>query len=186
MASLTAEKVRKMTEAGRYGDGGGLYFLVSPGGSRSWIQRIRIDGNRTDKGLGGFPAVTLTEARHKAAANRVAVAEGRNPWDAEERQRKARLESLKTVPTFEEAARKVHALNMARWKNGKHTVSWMQSLERHAFPALGDMRLDEITRADALDVLTPIWTKTPETARRVRHRIRVTFKWAMSYGVRGR
>ena len=72
MASLTAEKVRGLRDKGRYGDGGGLYLYLAPGGTKSWVLRVREDGRRTDKGLGGYPAVSLTAARKAAEAYRVA------------------------------------------------------------------------------------------------------------------
>ena len=56
------------------------------------------------------------------------------------------------------------------------------ALERYAFPAFGDSRIDRITRADVLAVLTPIWTAKPEAARRLRRMIRTTFAYAMAHG----
>ena len=57
---LTAAEVRAITKPGRHADGGTLYLFVTPGGSKSWVQRLTIDGRRCDLGLGGWP---LT-ARH--------------------------------------------------------------------------------------------------------------------------
>ena len=59
MANLSAAKVHAIGTRGRYGDGGGLYLNVSNSGSKSWVQRITIDGRRRDIGLGGYPAVSL-------------------------------------------------------------------------------------------------------------------------------
>ena len=58
----------------------------------------------------------------------------------------------------------------------------MQTLERHAFPTLGAMPVHRIRQADVLRVLEPIWTKKPETARRVRQRIRTVLAWALAQG----
>lgn len=58
----------------------------------------------------------------------------------------------------------------------------MQQLERHAFPILGKMRVDQIGREDVLRVLTPIWASKPETGRKVRQRIRAILSWAMAHG----
>ena len=156
-----------------HGDGAGLYLRVASGGSRQWIQRITIDGKRRDLGLGGFPAVSLARARQVAHANRSTVAEGRDPL-AEKRRAK--------LPTFGEAARKVHEANLPRWRNGKHTANWMTTLVRHALPVIGDMPVDRIGREDVLRVLTPIWTAKPETARRVRQRIRAVLRWCQAHG----
>ena len=48
-------------------------------------------------------------------------------------------------------------------------------------PALGNKPLNRIDRGDVLQVLTPIWTTRPETARRVRQRMRTVFRWAMAH-----
>lgn len=172
MAQLTAAKVRAVTEPGRYGDGAGLYLTVAPAGSKSWVQRIMINGRRRDLGLGGYPAVSLAHARSVAAANRTAVAEGRDPIQEKRRP---------STPTFQQAARQVHAANLPRWKNRRHAASWLQTLERHAFPILGDLPVDRITKSDVLAVLTPIWSSRQETARRVRQRIRAVMRWAMAH-----
>ena len=174
VANLTAAKVRAITEPGKHGDGRGLYLQVAGGGSKAWVQRITIEGRRRDIGLGGFPAVSLAKARQLADANRAAVAEGRDPIAEKRRAR---------TPTFREAAVTVHEANLPRWRNGKHTIGWMQSLERHAFPVLGRMRVDRIERADVLSVLTPIWGTKPETARRVRQRIRAVLRWCLAHGL---
>ena len=43
------------------------------------------------------------------------------------------------------------------------------------------MPIDRIDQGDVLEVLKPIWTEIPETARRVRQRMRTVFRWAMSH-----
>ena len=177
MPKLTAAKAKALTTPGMHGDAEGLYLSVSRSGSRSWLQRISIDGRRREIGLGPFPAIGLAQARTLAAANRTAVAEGRNPLaEKQEAKRKA------AIPTFRQAAERTFEANKPRWRNGKHTASWWQTLERHAFPILGDMPVDRIGREDVLQVLTPIWGVRMETARRVRQRIRTILRWCMAHG----
>ena len=172
MTALTAARVKALTKPGMHHDGRGLYLRVAPGGSKGWMLRATIDGRRRDIGLGGYTAVSLARARQLAGGHRLAVAEGRDPL-AEKRRA--------ATPTFAEAAVKVHEANLPRWKNGKHTAQWLSTLERYAFPTIGKMSLDRVTRRDVLAVLTPIWTTKPETARRVRQRIRTVLKWAMAH-----
>ena len=171
--ALTAAKAKALSEPGMHNDQRALYLRVAKGGSKGWILRIAIDGRRRDIGLGGYPAVSLAKARQLADAHRLAVAEGRDPL-AEKRRA--------ATPTFAEAAVKVHEANLPRWKNGKHTAQWLSTLERYAFPTIGKMSLDRITRRDVLAVLTPIWSAKPETARRVRQRIRTVLKWGQAHG----
>ena len=171
--TLSATRVKALKEPGRHSDGGGLHLYISKAGRKSWVLRMTIDGRRRDMGLGGFPSVSLARAREKAADSRAAVAEGRDPL-AEKR--------APAMPTFREAAIAVHEANKPRWRNARHIASWIQTLERHAMPTLSNTPLDRINRGDVLGVLTPIWTTRPETARRVRQRMRTVFRWAMAHG----
>ena len=173
MARLTAARVKTLSKPGRYGDGDGLYLNIAPGGSKSWVQRITMEGRRRDMGLGGYPAVSLARARRRVADNRAAVADGRDILS--ERRRPA-------TPTFREAALTVHETNRPRWRSAKQTRNWIQTLERHAMPTLADIPVDRIGREEVLGVLTPIWTTRPETARRVRQRIRTVLRWSMAHG----
>ena len=88
------------------------------------------------------------------------------------------------IPTFEEAARSVHAAHAASWKNRKHAAQWINTIAEYVFPALGDRRVDHIDTPDVLRVLSPIWLAKPETARRVRQRIRTVLDWAKAAGYR--
>ena len=172
MAGLTAAKVKAIKKPGMHGDGNGLYLRVTGSGSRSWMQRIVIRGRRRDLGLGSYPAIGLAEARALALANKALVTAGRDPLAERHRA---------NVPTFREAATKVYEANLPRWRNGKHTVNWWGSLERHAFPVIGDVKVDQIRRSDVLAVLEPIWAVRPETARRVRQRIRTILRWCEAH-----
>ena len=169
---LSATRAKALKEPGRYSDGGGLHLYISKAGRKSWVLRITIEGRRRDIGLGGYPSVSLAKAREKAGNHRAAIADGRDPL-ADKR--------APATPSFREAASAVHEANEPRWRNAKHSASWMQTLERHAMPALGSTPVDRIDRGDVLRVLTPIWATRPETARRIRQRMRTVFRWAMAH-----
>lgn len=175
---LTARLVATVTQPGKYHDGGGLglYLRVTPGGSRQWVQRIVINGKRCELGLGSPPVVTLAKAREEALQNKRHAREGRNPL--QERREAA------AVMTFEAAARKVHEMHAPTWRNAKHRLDFIRSLEAYAFPTIGARRVADITPADVLAVLSSIWTTKPETARRVRQRIGTVMKWAVAQGWR--
>ena len=174
MATLTAAKIKNISDPGMYGDGGTLYLRVAPGGSKSWIQRLTIEGKRCDIGLGGYPLTSLAEARDKAFENRKAARGGGDPL-AEKR--KARM------PTFREAAQNTFDANRPRWRSEKVAAKWWQAMEKHAFPNLGNKRVDRIGRDDVLRVLTPLWTSRPEQARKLRQSIRSTLSWAQAHGL---
>ena len=173
MRRISAAEAKSIAQSGRYRAGETLFLNVAPGGSKSWVQRLTIDGRRRDIGLGGYPLVSLAEAREAALENRKLARAGGDPL-AEKRRRR--------TPTFREAANAVHEANRPRWRNDHHIASWMQTLERHAFPILGDMAVDRIDREDVLGVLAPIWGEKQETARRVRQRIRTVLRWCQAHG----
>lgn len=174
--ALSAAFVRTVTEPGKYVDGHGLFLKVDASGARRWVQRIVIRGKRTEMGLGSYPLVSLTEAREAAFANRKLARVGGDPL-AEKRREKA-------VPSFEEAARKVYDLHKPSWRNAKHAAQFISTLETYAFPRMGKTKVSDVTTADVLAVLTPIWLDKAETARRVRQRIGTVMKWAVAKGWR--
>ncbi len=173
MGRLTVAKAKSIQKPGIHGDGATLFLRVAAGGSKSWVQRLTIDAKRRDIGLGGFPLVSLAEAREAAFRNRKLARTGGDPL-AEKRKAK--------TPTFRQATEKTHETLKPRWRNDHHAISWIQTLQRHAFPVLGDMPVDRIGREDVLRVLTPIWGTRVETARRVRQRIRTVLRWCEAHG----
>ena len=174
--ALTPAFVRNVSRAGRYCDGNGLYLDVRPTGSRGWIQRLTIRGRRTELGLGGFPLVSLKEAREQAFANRKLARAGGDPLA--ERWRAA------SMPTFAEAARQVRDQLQPGWRSPKHGRLWLSSLERHAFPRIGGMPVSEVTSGDVIGILAPIWHEKAVTAQRLRQRIRAVMEWAVAMDLR--
>ena len=176
MGELTALRVKNETASGRHRDGEGLYLNIKPTGAKSWVQRIVVDGKRRDIGLGGYPSVSLAEARKVAVANKGGVKEqGKTKKAKEAKIRKS------TTPTFREAAQSFFDLKSTTWKNEKVKKNWTQRSNRYIFPIIGDLPVDTIARIDVLAVLTPIWTAKPETGRKVREIVRDVLDWAVDH-----
>ena len=180
---LTARQVEKLVEPGTYADGEGLTLRVSASGKRRWVLRLTVDGQRTNVGLGSYPRVGLAEARRKAEENRRTVREGVNPI-TEKRTTREAAQAKAAIPTFKEASLDVIELRRPMWSNERHGKQWVESLTNHAFPVIGNKRIDEITSADVLAVLTPIWNDKAETATRVKQRMEVILDWAIAAGYR--
>jgi integrase len=139
---------------------------------------VQANGKRRDIGLGSAADVSLAEARAAVVDVRRAIREGRDPV-AEKRARKA-----ERIPTFREAALRVHAEHTPSWRNPKHAAQWLSTLERHVFPELGNMLVSDVSGPMVRDVLSKIWLVLPETARRVRQRIGTVLDWAHAKGWR--
>ncbi len=174
MEKFTAARAKSLKTPGRYRAGDTLYLNISPSGAKSWVQRLAINGVRRDIGLGSFSLVSLAEAREKAHENRRAARIEKRDILAEKRRAK--------MPTFREAAHKVYEANKPRWRAEKHAKNWIQIVSKYAFPAIGDMRIDEIDREAVLRILTPIWSTKSETARKLRQKIRSVMQWAQAHG----
>ena len=173
---LNARVAATVTKPGRHGDGNGLYLLVKPSGAKSWVLRTVVRGRRCDIGLGGYPLVSLAEARAAAFDNRKLARTGGDPLA---------LKRRPDIPVFEDAARTVIEIHKPTWRDGgKSAGQWESSLRQYAFPRLGAKRMDTITTADVMAVLLPIWTAKAETARRVRQRISAVMKWSVAQGYR--
>ena len=122
MGKLTALSAKNLTKPGRHGDADGLYLNIAASGSKSWVQRIVVDGRRRDIGLGSYSAVSLAQARTLAAANRSTVADGRDPLSEKREARDAARQPAPSVPTFAEAANRVIELRRPTWSNPKHAA----------------------------------------------------------------
>ena len=183
MANLTAQQIKEIDRPGKYSDGRGLLLVVSPAGTKSWAQRITVDGKRIDRGLGSFPKVSLSRAREIADRNRAAVKQGRNPWTETRKPAVTVSERLAAIPTFRQAAQTVHDLNVDEW--GAATAKrWIRRLELHAMPTFGDARVDEITRSEIAAMLGPLRRRNHETARKVRQAMTKVFRWAVAHEYR--
>ena len=169
--ALSAAFIRS-APPGRHADGNGLYLFVQPSRTRSWIQRLLVRGRRRELGLGSVALVPLAEAREKALANRKLARQGGDPL-AEKRRAEG-------IPTFAEAAMRVLEQKEGGWRNPRHPREWMSSLRRFAFPRIGKMPVSEVTSADVLEILTPLWHRKVSTAKRVRQRLRAVLEWAVA------
>lgn len=176
---LTPVSIKAKKAPGRYADGNGLYLVVDPSGAKRWIWRgiVPAHDKRCDLGLGNVDVVPLSEARREALECRRKARQGDDLIAARRQQRRV-------VPTFADAARQVHAEHRKTFRNPKHVADWIASLEADVFPIIGQRPVHTIDSSDILRVLTPVWTRKPETARRLKQRMKVILAWATAAGHR--
>lgn len=185
-AELTALEVKARTTPGMHFVGGvaGLALQVLPTGGRSWVLRIVVGGKRRDMGLGGFPDVTLAGAREAAREARAKVRQGIDPIEQQRSARSALKATMAAALTFEQCAGKYIAAHEAGWRNAKHAQQWRNTLEQHAYPAMGSLLVRDVGLTHVLAVLEPIWRTKTETASRLRGRIESVLDWATARGYR--
>lgn len=174
----------------------GLYLQITPKSGRSWVLRTVVGKRRTDIGLGGYPTVTLAQAREKAREARDKLNRGIDPV-AERKAAKERLiASRRKGMTFEDAVEKALAAKLDAFKNDKHRDQWRNTLVQYAMPVIGSLPLQEIDTAAVLRVLSQevrdkagslegtLWQARTETASRLRGRIEAVLSWATVAGER--
>lgn len=162
----------------------GLYLQITPKGGKTWILRAAMAGRRAEIGLGGFPTVTLGQARDKAREARDKIERGVDPMAERKAARDALAAAERKGLTFAEAANRCLDAKLDAYRNEKHRYQWRATLEQLAFPVLGKMPVSSIRVQDILQVLHPIWTDRTEAASRLRGRIEAVLSWAAVSGHR--
>jgi integrase len=185
--TVEAAKPREATY--RLSDGGGLLLEVTPKGARVWLCRVTVAKRRKDIGLGGYPAVTLKEAREKAEAVRKLAAAGLDPVVERERLAREREAAAAAAAeadrrTFRTVAAEAIAAEAPGWKSPRTALLWHGSLDQWAHPTLGDMPVAEIDRAAVLRAIGPVWRTRPATARKVLRRVGAVLRFAAAHGWR--
>ena len=183
---LSALAVSRLTVAGNHPVGGvtGLYLYINDANARSWVLRIMVGDKRRHIGLGGYPDVTLAQARDKARVARDEVSRGIDPVV----QRRALASQLRAQQaadkTFKQAAQAYIEAHGDTWKNPKHRAQWVSTLSTYAYPHVGQLAVRDIGQGHVLSILEPIWKTKNETASRLRGRIESVLDWATARGLR--
>lgn len=183
---LSAVEVQRLKTPGLHAVGGvsGLLLKVAKGGSRQWILRARIGTKRRDIGLGGFPDVTLAQARTKARDARERISQGVDVIAERKAARQALIAAQAAQMTFAEATHRKHNAIQGEFKTAKHSKLWLSQLEKHAFPVLAQMDVADIELAHVMQVLQPLWYTKTATAKKLRQRLESVLTWAAVSGYR--
>jgi integrase len=127
---------------------------------------------------------SVLEAREKALKCRKLRDQGIDPIEARRADRaNAALEAAR-VMTFDQCRDAFVAAKQAGWRNVKHASQWRNTLTTYVTPVFGKVPIGAIDTALVTKVLQPLWTRKPETARRVRGRIEAILDWAKACGYR--
>jgi len=169
---LTATQVNTNLKLGKYFDGYGLFLKVDKNGAKRWLQHLTIHGKRRELGLGAPAYKSLSKVRQEALENCILVKSGGDPLK--------NREANKLIPSFIVAARKYHETLVPSFKSASHAKQWLGSLERHAEPKIGIIKVTDLTLDDFLAVLEPIWTTKRETAEKLKQRMNAVMIWVIT------
>ncbi len=177
---LTHQKIEHLkpeVKTKRYSDRDGLALEVRPSGNKVFIFRFQWLKKPQTITLGRFPALSLIEARNLAAVHRAKVNNGIDPRE-DERAAEQRIQN-----TFESIAEQWYAKNLPRWRV-KTSKKHKRSLERDIYPLIGNQQINDITRANLLQVFHPHEALGHhEIAHRLHDRIKAIFDFALAAGI---
>ncbi|MBA2492431.1 MAG: integrase arm-type DNA-binding domain-containing protein [Gammaproteobacteria bacterium] len=159
-------------------DGGGLYVLVKPNGTKCWRLKYRYGGKERGLALRTYPTVTLMAARASRDEARRQVAAGIDPGQA----RKAEKAARGDTNSFEAVAREWYTKQAPTWAVG-HASKIIRRLERDVIPWLGARPIGCITAPELLAVLRRIESRGAiETAHRALRNSGQVFRYAVATG----
>ena len=124
----------KTAPVGKHNDGSGLWLHKHKSGGAQWILRVVVHGRRREMGLGGYPAVSLKDARELAAKWRSHAKLGRDPIKL--RDNEAR-EAAKGDNTLRNIAISAFEARKAELKADGKAGRWFSPLQYHVLPKLG-------------------------------------------------
>ncbi|CAE6747468.1 tyrosine-type recombinase/integrase [Paraburkholderia domus] len=161
-------------------DGGGLFVLIQPGGSKTWVFQYRIDGRRREVVIGRYPEIGVADARDRHAEYRAMVEQGNDPSAhkrADDAERKARA-GLKA----DEGQFKAFSLKWLDERLGSKSDGYraqMRSLlDRFVWPEIGRSALEDVKPAHVLAIIEKR-RDTPNTAENVRVLIQQVYNYAI-------
>lgn len=171
------EKVYKLS------DGKGLQLRIKTNGNKSWLLDYvkPHTSKRTSMGLGGYPEVSLAEARKLRDKARELIAKDINPKEQKDKDKREQQE--KHANTFFHVASNWFEIKKTEIKQDTAKDLW-RSLELHIFPALSNYPISKITAPIVIDELKPIAAKgTLETVKRLSQRLNEIMTYAVNTGL---
>ncbi|AYG95792.1 site-specific integrase [Brevundimonas naejangsanensis] len=186
VASVSAPPGKRLDVHDENPRGAGLMLRVSETGRKAWTFRYRTEnGDKRRLSLGLYPDVSLVEARKRCAQARLQAIDGVDP--AGEKRRKRVERQSQTIKTFRDlSVAYFDATDRGEWKpRGKRkrpsTIAaekWLWT--KHIEPALGSLRLEDVTPAAIKELLRKLLAKGQDTSsNRVRAQIRQMFNYAI-------
>lgn len=147
-AMLSDAKIKslKIEDGKRHADRDGLVVEIRPSGKKAFLFRFQWDKKPQTITLSNYPSLSLAEARNKTIEYRNFINKGIDPRIGEANEQ--------SQLCFQDVAKLWHQKNLHRWKAISRDRHY-KSLVRDIYPLIGDKSMDEITKADLLQIVQP-------------------------------
>ena len=178
LSDVQIRKAKPRAKPYKLSDGGWLYLVVAPSGSKLWRMAYRFAGRERLLSLGAYPQLSLKDTRTKRDEAKALLAAGIDPGQARRQEKIANATT--TAATFQALADE-YLDRLKREGKAPATlakVTWLLSI---VLPKLGARPIVQITAAEVLGVLKPIEARgNLETVKRARSTIGAIFRYAIA------
>ena len=187
LTELTIRQAKPKSKQYKIFDGGGMFLLVHPNGSKYWRMKFNFEYKSKLAAFGVWPEISLKEAREKRYEAKKKIKDGINPIEEKRQERqdtldrahKENLETKKNKNTFRIVAQEWYKRISLQWSD-KHTKDVLRSLEYYVYPDFGERPISEITKQDVITNLRKLESEgIHETCYRVRQRLEAIFEYAV-------
>lgn len=180
LTDTALRKTKAPDKSRKLADGGGLYILLKPNGSKwwRWDYRRPVTGKRNTLSLGTYPDVGLALARERRDEARKLLANGVDPGESRKAEKAAGEE--RATNSFEVVAREW--LAMQKWVPGyiSKVTAWM---ENDVFPYIGGRPIAELSAPEFLKVARRIEGRgAVESAHRILQNCGQVMRYAIATG----
>jgi integrase len=178
LTTLAIKGAKPKDKKYRLPDGNGLYLEITPSGGKLWRMKYRFAGKEKLLSFGGFPTISLKDARQFKDEAKKLLANDIDPGEAKKAVKQKQLDRVKN--SFESVAREWVDKNKAKWSDG-NTKRVTARLEQHIIPYIGKQGISTITPADLLSAMQRIEkTGTIYTAHKTLQNCGQVFRYAMA------
>jgi len=176
LTDLSIRKLKPRKKRFEVLDMNGLYVRVLPSGNKSWVYRYQFDGRSRRMTIGGYPGVSLGEARKKHNAAMMAVQRGIDPGAA----LLAKKARRKAMPTFEDLLSEIWEIELKHKKSG---LSTKKIIQKDVVPVWGNRKVVDIKRRDIVILLDRIAERAPILRNRIHGALSRCFNFAAERGI---
>jgi len=177
LSSAAVEAAKPRKKPYKLSDGGGLYLLVNPDGSRWWRLKYRVDGREKLLSLGIYPAKSLKAARMAREDAKEQLAAGIDPSEQRKSDKANRLVARRS--TFKAVATEWFTSRSSKWAKS-NSEKILGRLENHVFPEIGSEPVSGLSGPRLLEVLRKVQESgSVDTAHRVRQYMNAIFRYAI-------
>ena len=176
LTELGLRKAKPSSKPKKFSDGGGLFLLLHPSGSKYWRMKYRFIGKEKLLAFGVWPEVSLTEARKKRNEAKQLIKSGKDPSAANKNLKVS--QKVAQSNTFGSVTEEWLEIKQKEWKS-PYFDDVKSSIEIHLLPDLSQRPIEDITSSEILSVLKKIEEQGKlEVASRSRQKCGAIFTYA--------